>query len=561
MAVVYLTRALVDSLTAALSGPQAGISALRGPMLLAALFVAVVLAGELLQAVTRWVRTTQSDLVRDHVAGLVQERAVSLDLGHYESPDYFDALFRVISDTGQRPAAVVENLGVMLQNIVTLLAMAAVLTRFGVWIPLALVISTLPGLVVVLRYALREHDWRLRNTEDERRASYYQWLMTWRDTAAEMRLFGLGRHLRKRFEEVRARLRSERSALARDQGIAELTASGAAYLVAGLALAFMVWRTVQKQVTLGDLAMFYQAFNQGQRLLRTLLSNAGEVYSSSLFLSNLFEFLELEPTVVDPPPERRRPFTLQKGIQFREVSFHYPHSVRAALERFDLEVPAGAVTAVVGANGAGKSTLLKLLCRFYDPQKGAVEVDGVDLRDVALDELRHNVAVLFQEPVHYNATVRENVGYGDLARAEDAGAVELALRDAAADEVVARLPQGLGTRLGSWFTGGEEISVGEWQRVALARAFLRDAPLVLLDEPTSAMDSWAENDWMARFRTLAAGRTALVITHRFTTAMRADVIHVMQAGRIVESGTHEALLAADGLYAASWREQVAAQPR
>jgi ATP-binding cassette subfamily B protein len=258
--------------------------------------------------------------------------------------------------------------------------------------------------------------------------------------------------------------------------------------------------------------------------------------------------------VIDPPAPA--PASARRDICFRDVTFHYPGSQRVALEGFSMTVPAGQVAAIVGANGAGKSTLVKLLCRFYDPAAGTIELDGVDIRALALDDLRRLVTVLFQAPLEYHATVGENIAMSDRAAGSSAGAIEQAARGAGAHEVIERLPEGYDTLLGKWFADGTALSGGEWQRIALARAFLRQAAIVVLDEPTSAMDSWAEAEWLDRFRTLVEGRTAIVITHRFTTAMRADVIHVMDAGRIVESGSHDELLARGGLYARSWAEQM-----
>ena len=247
-------------------------------------------------------------------------------------------------------------------------------------------------------------------------------------------------------------------------------------------------------------------------------------------------------------------------ICFRDVSFCYPGSRRVALENFNLIIPAGQTVAIVGPNGAGKSTLLKLLCRFYDPDAGAIEIDGVDMRELPLEELRGLITVLFQQPVHYNDTVADNISFADLASYPDQAAIHAAAESAGADEIVRRLPRGYASLLGKSFADGTELSVGEWQRIALARAFLREAPILILDEPTSAMDPWAEADWLERFRSLSAGRTAILITHRLTTAMRADVIHVMADGRIVESGSHEKLRARGGLYAQSWAAQVGYQP-
>jgi ATP-binding cassette subfamily B protein len=316
----------------------------------------------------------------------------------------------------------------------------------------------------------------------------------------------------------------------------------------------MAWRAFHHQVTLGDLAMFYQAFQQGLRLSRSLLDDVGQLYANTLFLGNLFDFLALEPKVVNQAPAAPLP-ELRQAIRFRGVSFRYPGASRQALRDFELEIPAGRITAVVGANGAGKSTLIKLLCRFYDPDDGAIEMDGADLRTLDLDGLRASITVLFQQPVHYNATVAGNIALGDLRRAPDRAAIRTAAEAAGAAGIVSGLPCGYDQLLGRWFENGTELSTGEWQRIALARAFLRRASILVLDEPTSAMDPWAESDWLLRFRQLAAGRTTVVITHRFSTARIADRIHVMSDGQVIERGSHEELIAAGGRYAQGWTAQ------
>jgi ATP-binding cassette subfamily B protein len=290
----------------------------------------------------------------------------------------------------------------------------------------------------------------------------------------------------------------------------------------------MLWKVIQGNLMLGDLALFYQAFQRGQVLMSTLFENLGDIYSDSLFLSDLFEFLALKPQVTDPTQPAPIPVRLKEGIRFEEVTFRYPDSQGAALRNFNLTIPRESIVAIVGANGAGKSTLMKLLCRFYDPDSGRILMDGVDLRMFSLRELHRQITVLFQEPVNYQGTFRENIALGDLSAANDPRQIELAARAAGADKVVDGLAQGYETILGKWFKGGTDLSVGEW----------------------------AEHDWLQRFRGLAASQTTLIITHRFTTAMYADRIHVMEEGRIVESGNHAELLALGGRYAQSWHAQI-----
>jgi ATP-binding cassette subfamily B protein len=559
VALVFLTRAAVDAVAAALGGGS-GWERAREPVLLVAALALVLLLAEVAQAAARWVRTVQSEVVRDHLAGLVQQRAVAADLAYFESPAYFDQLYLIRVELYDRPLALLESAGTLLQSALTLAAMLVVLSRFGAWVPLVLLASTAPALWVVLRSVVRHHGWRVRTLSQERRAAYFDWLLTGDEGAAEVRLFDLGGHFTARYRALRGRLREERFALSRRDNLAGLLAAVVSLAVTGAALAAVVWRALAGALTLGEVAMFYQAFSSGQRLARALLETAGQTYANSLFLGNLFSFLEREPAVTSPAAPLTLPSRSARAVALRDVTFRYPGRERPALERFTLEVPAGQLVAVVGPNGAGKSTLVKLVCRLYDPEQGTVELDGVDVRRLDLEALRRSVTVLMQEPVHFGETLADNVRLGELRPSVGGATVAEAVRAAGADQVAARLPLGADTMLGPWFEGGVELSAGEWQRVALARAFYRAAPVVLLDEPTSAMDSWAEQAWLERFRALVAGRTAVVVTHRFTTAMRADVIHVVADGRVVESGSHAELLARGGRYAASWHGQLGAAP-
>jgi ATP-binding cassette subfamily B protein len=546
-AIVYLTKLVVDGVV---------VRDVRHVLLRLLLLGGVLLLMEVVRNGINWVRTVQAELLQDHITSLIHEKSVSVDLAFYELSDYYDHLHRARAEARYRPVALLGNLGALLQNSITLVAMGAILIPLGPWLALALLLSTLPAFCVVVHYALAEYQWRQRTTADDRRAWYYDWIMTTADAAAEIRLFGLGKYFQSNYKDLRQRLRGERLHLNRRQSLAELAASLIALLIMGAALGWMMWRALQGLVTLGELALIYVAFNQGQGLMRTLLENAGQLYGNSLFLGNLFEFLALEPKIIcrgGPPwPPQHE---VKESINFKRVSFRYPDASGKALDDFTMTIPKGKIVAIVGPNGAGKSTLLKLLCRFYDPDEGAIEIDGRDLREIASEDLRRMITVLFQQPFHYNTTVQENILYGDLNLKASDVEVEEAIRAAGAAEIVARLPQKEQTLLGRWFAGGTELSVGEWQRIALARAFLRRAPIIILDEPTSALDPWAEADWLERFRRLAAGRTSIIITHRFTTAMHADVIHVMNQGRIVESGSHQRLLEQSGLYAESWSRQ------
>jgi ATP-binding cassette subfamily B protein len=521
----------------------------------------VLLLMEVVRNAINWVRTIQAELLQDHITALIHEKSVTVDLAFYELADYYDHLHRARTEARYRPVALLGNLGALLQNSITLIAMGAILIPLGSWLTIALLVSTLPAFFVVVHYALAEYQWRQRTTTDDRRAWYYDWIMTTADAAAEIRLFSLGKYFQSHHQDLRRRLRGERLELTRRQSLAELAASLIALLIIGAAMLLMIRRAVMGRVTLGELALVYAAFNQGQGLMRTLLENAGQLYGNSLFLGNLFEFLSLNESDHSVRTAQHTTRAVIRGrnssaaISLQHVSFTYPDASSAALNNFTMQIPSGKIIAIVGPNGAGKSTLLKLLCRFYDPNEGSITIDGQNIKDISIDDLRRSITVLFQQPFHYNTTVRDNILYGDLKLEASDAELDAAINAAGAAEIVSRLPNREQTLMGRWFPGGTELSVGEWQRIALARAFLRRAPIIILDEPTSALDPWAEADWLERFRKLAWGRTSIIITHRFTTAMHADVIHVMDRGRIVESGSHQQLLQQSGLYAQSWSRQ------
>src|ERR1041385_896743 len=485
VATVYLTRPVVNGIAAAVrSGGD------WGPILMpAVLRAAALLLGEALRGVIQWVRTIQADLVHDEITSRVHQKAVEADLGFYESPDFYDHLHRARAEAGYRPIALLETSGSLLQNGITLVAMLLVLAGFGIWLPLALLASTIPALAVVLRHAGQHHEFSVRTTPVERVAWYYDWLLTTGETAPEIRVFDLGGHFRDAYQNLRGQLRSERVDLARRQGLAQFMAGVSAWAITGAALVGMVSRAVRE------------------------------------------------------------------GIRFHNVTFRYPGTRKIALQDFNLTIPAGRMLAIVGTNGAGKSTLVKLLCRFYDPECGRVTLDGTDLRDFSVEELRRRITVLFQQPVQYNATVRDNIRMGDLKHAPLDEEIRSAARKAGAEDFIHSLPDGYDNLLGHWFEKGAQLSVGEWQRLGLARAFVREAPIILLDEPTSAMDPWAEAEWLGRLRRGAEGRTVVLITHRFTTAMVADEIHVMDQGRIVESGSHSELIDHHGRYSEWWAMQ------
>jgi ATP-binding cassette subfamily B protein len=553
-AAIRLTRDAVDLLAAVLGHPDAW-NTLQERAWIPLTLAGLLLAGEVLHGAVEWVRTIQSELVQDYLKELVHSKSVSVDLAFYESSDFFDHLHRARDDAGTRPLALVESIGSLLQNGITLAALGGILFQYGAWFAGLLLLSALPAFAVLMRTSLLQHRWHESTTQDRRRLQYYESLLTSQWSAAEVRLFGLGPHFRSLYQSLRSRLRHSRLLLVRRRCIARLGASALTLIIAAFAFLAIVKRALAGLLTIGDLALVYQAFQRGQTLMRTMFADLGQVYSHGLFIGSLFDFLALKHRVEDPPAPALLPSPLRGSIRFHDVTFRYPGSARAALDGFTAEIPAGKVVAVVGENGAGKSTLLKLLCRFYDPEGGQIELDGVDIRRFRLEEIRNNISILFQFPVTYHSSARDNIGIADLSAPPDQARIEQAARSAGAHHVIEQLPRGYDSILGKLFVDGTELSGGEWQRVALARAFYRRSGILVLDEPTSFMDSWCEADWLERFRVLARGRTAIIITHRFSIAMQADLIYVMKDGRLVEAGSHSELLAIGGMYAGSWEAQ------
>ena len=553
--VVYLTRSLVNSFVEIIG---AGISwnAIEPIIVPGTLMAIALILTEVFRGVISWVRTLQAELVQDYISGLIHQKSIAIDYAFYESSDYYDRLNRARSDASNRSLGLLENSGALLQGSITLITLAAILLPYGAWLPLILIASALPAFYALLNLNRRQHEWWLTTTTDRRWLTYYDLLLTQGPVAAEIRLFKLGSYFQTAYQNLRRRLRTEQMKLLREKGLIRFGATLVGLCISSIALMWMARQVLLGLLTVGDLALFYQIFNRGQSLMSSLLTSLGQIYSSGLFLNTLFEFLWIEPQIASPSLPKSLNHPIQSHICFKDVTFQYHGSQSPVLEEFNLTIPAGKIVAIVGDNGAGKSTLIKLLCRFYDPDSGTIEVDGVDLRDLDIDEWRSLLTVLFQSPIPYYVSAAQNIALGDLTASKTPAQIQHAARAAGIHEAISHLPRGYDTNLGKLFPDGAELSGGEWQRLALARSFFRQAPFIILDEPTSAMDPWTEIDWLNRFRNLAKGRTALIITHHFTLAMRADVIHVMRKGQIVESGSHAELLARQGFYARSWSEQM-----
>ncbi|TMA17811.1 MAG: ABC transporter ATP-binding protein, partial [Deltaproteobacteria bacterium] len=390
-----------------------------------------------------------------------------------------------------------------------------------------------------------------------RRQNYLEWILTRDSHVKEVKLFNLGPLVLQRYRALFEKFYAEDRSLALRKGVAGL-ALGLLSLIAFYgAYAFMAVRAALGAITLGDLTLYLSVFRQGQTSIQSALASVGSLYEDGLFMSNLFAYLDIGTGGELPrrEPPLSAPHARSQEIEFRDVSFRYPGTEKWVLRGVSLKLVAGEKMALVGENGAGKSTLIKLLMRLYDPSEGAIFYGGVDLRDMDARDLRDRIGVLFQDFVRYQWTARENVGVGWVPSLDDRARIERAVDDGGARSLIEQLPQKLDTMLGGWFEEGHELSGGQWQKIALARAFMRDSEVLVLDEPTAALDAEAEHELFVKLQQLAAERTAILISHRFSTVRRADRIAVIREGRVEELGTHAELLAHNGRYAHLFRLQ------
>ena len=547
LAQLYLMKRLIDTLTLGVSG--ATPATLQAALLWIGLSGLVSLLGDGCSALSKLTQTVQTEAVSDRVHSLLHTKSIQVDLQYYENTDYYNTLHRAQEQATYRPQMVLASLLQVGQSGLSLLGILALLTSLNWTVPLLLSIATIPGILMRVRYTGKAYGRVSSWTESERQSNYFHTLLTTEPHAKEIRLFNLGSLFSQWFQTLRTKIRREKIHLATQQSRIDLITNGSATLAVCVAGGITAHQTIQGAITLGGFVMYYQAFGRGQGFLRELLSNLIGLYENSLFLQDFYQFLDLKPTIVEPEDPKPLSPGWETGIRLENVSFNYAHSQRSVLKNINLTIEPGEVVAIVGANGAGKTTLIKLLCRLYQPTMGTITLDGVDLGDYSLVELRRQISVLFQDYIHYQLTVKENIWLGDIQVEPNSDRIWAAAHKAGANPTIDRLPHGLDTRLGNWFEQGEELSIGQWQKIALARTFLRDARLVILDEPTSALDPQAEAEVFARFRQLVQGRTAIIISHRLSTIKMVDRILVLSDGQLAESGSHEQLMQQQGLYA------------
>ena len=564
VATLYVGKLIVDEVVRLVRAgvPHADIAAwlhggeLAHLALLLGLEFALAVLADLLGRLVALVDSLLGELYANTTSIRLMEHAASLDLEDFEDADLQDQLDRARRQVAGR-GSLLSQLLQQAQDVITLLSFAVGLAVYAPWLIVLLAVALVPAFLGEFHFNAQSYAVNYQWTPERRELDYLRMVGASASNAKEVKSFGLNPFLIERYRVLSQDMyRANRRIALRRAGWGGLfTTLGTLGYYA--AYAFIAWRTVTGQFSIGDLTFLSTSFRRLRTLLETLLTGFSQVAGQALYLDDLFSFFRIQPEILSPPHPRPFPRPLREGFVFEDVGFRYPDAERWAVRHLNFTLRAGEVLALVGENGAGKTTLVKLLSRLYDPDEGRILLDGHPLAEYDLEDLRLNIGVIFQDFVRYYFNAADNIAVGRIEARGDEPRIADAAHRSLADQVIARLPKGYAQMLGKLFKGGVDLSGGEWQKIAIARAYMRDAPLLVLDEPTAALDARSEYEVFQRFKELSHGKTAVIISHRFSTVRMADRIIVLQHGAIEEVGTHEELLAAGGHYAELFELQAA----
>jgi ATP-binding cassette subfamily B protein len=549
---VWITRGVVDSVIVAAFSPAHNLEPVWF-FVIAQLLVG--LAQSLLSTLSNISQQLLQERVGNRVQAMILEKANTLDLAFFEDSEFYDKLRNASDESTYKPMQMIAQLFDFVKTTVTLFSMLALLLNLAWWLAVVALLAPIPAFISSSRYGWRGYLKMRRQSPERRRMLYLNRLMTVDTYNKEIKLFNLGRFFIKQYKDVAEELYQQDKKIVVRRYLSGFGWGSLSNLANSAIYIYVAFRAVQRVITIGSLTMYTQAAMQVGSSFQGILGDLSGIYENNLFVSTLYEFLEYQPRIVSPSnprPLERDHATPGLDVEFRDVSFTYPGKdpeTEAALRHVSFTIKAGEAIALVGRNGAGKTTLVKLLTRLYDPDEGQILIGGRDIREYDVEELRRVIGVIFQDYVTYYMSARENIGVGNVEKIENLDLVESAAQKSGASSVIAKLPDGYSTMLGRWFKDGFQLSGGEWQKVALARAFMREAPILVLDEPTSSLDAQAEYEIFTKFRLLTEGRTAVFISHRFSTVRLADRIFVIEQGVIKESGSHAELIALNGRYA------------
>jgi ATP-binding cassette subfamily B protein len=551
VATFWVGKLIIDSVIAA----RTGHGSLTELWRYLALEIGIVLIGELLARASSLVESLLGDLFSNAMSVRLMEHAAKLDLAQFEDPEFYDHLERARRQTVGRIALLTLLLS-MSQDALTLLTLAGALIAYSPWLLLLLAIAVIPSFLGETHFASLGYSLLFRWTPERRQLDYLRYVGASDKTAKEVQMFGLAPWITERYATLSQRFYEENRDLSIRRGLVSALLSILGTIGYYAAYVIILLHAVRGEITIGMLTFLAASFGRGRDVIQSILLSASNVYEQALYLRDLFVFLDMRPTIESPPNARPVPEKIRSGFVFENVGFRYPGSERWAVRNVDMVLEPGERVALVGENGAGKTTITKLMARLYDPTEGRITLDGVDLKEYDLVSLRHAIGVIFQDFVRYDMRFDENIGVGEIesVRADleksngTPPAISTAAENSLAASLLPRFTKGYQQMLGRRFDDGVDLSGGEWQKIALARAYIRDAQVLILDEPTAALDARAEYEVFLRFSELVAGRMAVLISHRFSTVRMADRIIVLRHGKVEEQGSHEELLAGHGLY-------------
>lgn len=553
---VWLSKLIIDAVVAAIKagGTHADV---RRIMIIAILQFAIAALGSLFSTLSNISQQLLQEQVSNRIQMALMEHADRLDLAFFERSESYDLIQQVQREATTRPAMMVSQTFGLLRTTLTFASMVSLIVRLQWFLAVIALLAPIPAFISSTKYGWWGYQMMRRQSPARRMMSYLTTLMTTDTYHKEVKIFNLGQFFSNRYRSIFDEYYAENRSLMVRRYLAGFAWGALSTLVSSATYLYVALRTVAGVITLGDLTLFTQAAISIQNNFQGVLTGLSSIYEHQLYLKTLFDLLEAKPSVSAPehPIPMQRPF--QEGIEFRHVSHVYEGTGQPALRDVSFTIAPGETVAIVGRNGAGKTTLVKLLARLYDPIEGQVMIDGNDVRAYDPADLRNEVGVIFQDYVTYQLTARENIGLARTERIDDMSLITAAAEQSGAHRVIADLPSGYDTLLGRWFEQGHQLSGGEWQKIALARAFMRDAQILILDEPTASLDARAEYDLFLRMRELTAGKTAVFISHRFSTVRLADRILVLDDGQLVEQGTHDELMVLGGLYAELFSLQAA----
>lgn len=523
---------------------------------LVAVELALAVASDVLGRANTLFDSLLGDRFTNRVSVKLMEHATALDLASFEDPVFYDKLERARRQTTGRLGllAALLNIG---QDALTLFSLSAALIVFSPWLMLLLIAAVIPAFLGETHFTTLAYSVLFRRTPERRQLDYLRWLGASAQSAKEVKIFGLGRHLAQQYHEVAEAIDAENKVLA----IRRAFVGSGLNLISTCgyygAYAVVLVRTLAGAISVGMFTFLTGSFNRSRQYIERILSGFNDISEQAMFLTDLFDFFEMQPSIVSPANPIPAPRPIRDGFEFRHVDFAYPGSDRLVVHNINFRLYPGEKIALIGENGAGKTTLVKLLARLYDPTAGQILLDGIDLRDYDVEDLRREIGVIFQDYMRYDMLIRENIGFGKIESLREEPRVETAAQKSLAKKLIDRLPKGYDQMVGRRFEGGVDLSGGEWQKLALARAYMRDAQLLILDEPTATLDARAEYEVFQRFADLTRGRMAVLISHRFSTVRMADRILVLADGVIQEQGTHRELVALGGHYAELFELQAA----